>query len=279
MRTRNNLLGLLSLALSSKGGEGNATGWLYRKCFGMLLAIAFAPLQSFPADVQTASAPGALGGKLSTNLYAWRQQHDRDGIGKFYCGREIALVMGHEAADWLERPERNQEENTDLLVQSLELKRGMVIADIGAGTGYLSRRMAAKVAPEGKVIAQDIQPEMLTLLLTNAARVGITNIQTVLGTASDPKLAAAAVDMVIMVDVYHELEFPFEMMQAIRKGLKPNGKVVFVEFRGEDQNVPIKPLHKMTEAQLKKEMSLQQLKWLQTKEVLPWQHIVTFVKE
>lgn len=267
---------------SSKGADYSmVVGFCQRTALRFLLLCIFglAQLPVLSAEVPPLSTGTASAGRLATNLYTYRPAHDPDGTGKFYCGREIALVMGHEAASWLERPERNQEENTDLLVQSLPLKRGMVVADIGAGTGYLSRRMAAKVGAEGKVVAQDIQPEMLTLLLTNASRAGITNIETVLGTVSDPNLAANCLDLAILVDVYHELEFPFEMMQAIAKALKREGKVVFVEFRGEDENVPIKPLHKMTEIQLKKEMSRLQLKWLETKEVLPWQHIVTFVKE
>lgn len=214
-----------------------------------------------------------------TGLYEWRREHDPDGIGKFYQGREIAHVMGHEGAAWLERPEREQEEHGDKLVEELNLKPGMVVADIGAGTGYYSRRLARKVAPGGKVLAVDIQPEMLDLLGKNMRQEGITNVVPVLGSVSDPRLPAGVVDLVLMVDVYHEFEFPFEMMQAICKSLKPGGRVVFVEFRAEDPAVPIKPLHKMTEAQVRKEMAPLPVEWAQTISILPRQHIIEFIRD
>jgi SAM-dependent methyltransferase len=210
--------------------------------------------------------------------YEYRDQHDRDGIGKFYMGREISHVMGHQAADWLERPERNAEENTDLLVKSLPIKAGEVIADLGAGTGYFTRQLAEKVGPKGKVFAVDIQPEMITFLTNRMATLSISNVHAILGTITDPKLPPASVDWVLMVDVYHEFSHPCEMMQSICKSLKPAGKVIFVEFRGEDPDVPIKPLHKMTAAQLRKEMSVHPLDWRQTISVLPRQHIIIFQK-
>jgi SAM-dependent methyltransferase len=214
----------------------------------------------------------------STNRYEIRAAHDPDGIGKFYLGREIAHFMSHEGADWLERPERETEERPGKLVAQLDLHPGDVVGDIGAGTGYISRLLAQRVQPGGRVLAEDIQPEMLTLLTNTCSRLGITNIVPVLGTVADPRLPAASVDLVLMVDVYHELEFPYEMMTAICRALKPRGRVVFVEYRGEDPAVPIKPLHKMTEAQVKKEMSGMPLDWVQTINVLPRQHIVVFRK-
>ena len=220
----------------------------------------------FPAR---ASDPG-------TNRYELRAEHDPNGTGKFYLGREIALVMGHAGADWLERPERSQEEQTDLLVQALHVRPRAVIADIGAGTGYLSRRLARQTGPEGKVLAVDIQPEMLALLTNNMARYGISNVVPVLGTLTNPRLPANSTDLVVMVDVYHEFEYPYEMMQAIAGALKPGGQVAFVEYRREDPNVPIKLVHKMTEAQVRKEMSVQPLVWVRTLEVLPRQHIIIF---
>jgi ubiquinone/menaquinone biosynthesis C-methylase UbiE len=212
----------------------------------------------------------------TTNRYEFREQHDPDGIGKFYLGREIAHVMGHEAADWLERSDRNQEEHSEQLVEELGIEPGQAVADIGAGTGYFSRRLARKVGPGGKVFAEDIQPEMLELLTNKMAGLGILNVTPVLGTTTDPKLAARSVDLVLMVDVYHEFDFPYEMMEAICRSLKPGGRVVFVEFRAEDFKVPIKPLHKMSEAQVKKEMAVQPLEWVETKRKLPWQHIIVF---
>jgi precorrin-6B methylase 2 len=204
--------------------------------------------------------------------------HDPDGIGKFYLGREIAQVMGHEGADWLERPERATEEEPGKLIAQLGPKPGDVVADIGAGSGYMSRRLAAKILPNGKVLAVDLQPEMLQLLTNKMAALGITNVLPVLGTVSDPKLPAASVDLVLMVDVYHEFDFPYEMMAAICRSLKPSGRVIFVEYRAEDPEVPIKRLHKMTEAQVRKEMAGLPLRWVRTSEVLPRQHIIVFAK-
>jgi ubiquinone/menaquinone biosynthesis C-methylase UbiE len=186
--------------------------------------------------------------------------------------------MGHESADWLERPERDTEEHTEVLIEQLKLKPGEVVADIGAGTGYFSRRLARKVGAMGKVLAVDIQLEMLTLLTNRMAAIGITNVMAVLGTATDPKLPAASVDLVLMVDVYHEFDCPSEIMEAICRAVKAGGRVVFVEYRGEDPTVPIKPLHKMTERQVKREMSVLPVDWVQTIEVLPRQHIIIFRK-
>jgi len=215
---------------------------------------------------------------VGTNRYEFHQPHDPAGIGKFYMGREIAQVMGHESADWLERPERDTEEHSETLVEQLQIKPGEVVADIGAGTGYFSRRLARKVGATGRVLAVDIQPEMLGLLKNRMAAIGITNVVPVLGSATDPNLRPASVDLVLMVDVYHEFDFPFEIMEALCRSVKPGGHVVFVEYRGEDPAVPIKPLHKMTEAQVKREMSLLPLDWLKTIEILPRQHIIIFRK-
>jgi ubiquinone/menaquinone biosynthesis C-methylase UbiE len=210
--------------------------------------------------------------------YEFREPHDPNGIGKFYLGREIAHVMGHEAADWLERSERNAEEHTEQLVEHLKLAPGAVVADIGAGTGYYSRRLAKRVLPGGRVLAVDVQPEMLVLLTNKAAALGLTNVVPILGSVTNPNLPALSVDLVLLVDVYHEFDFPWEMMQAICQSLKPDGRVVFVEYRSEDPDVPIKLVHKMTEAQVRKEMSVQPLDWVQTINVLPWQHIIIFKK-
>jgi len=200
-----------------------------------------------------------------------------DGIGKVYMGREIAHVMGHQAADWLERPERENEERTDLLVDNMDLKPTDVVADIGAGSGVLSFRIAPKV-PQGRVIAEDIQQEMLDLVNKTAREKGVTNVQTSLGTVTDTKLPEGSVDVVLMVDSYHEFDHPREMMESIVKGLKPGGHVVDVEYRGEDPNVPIKPHHKMTEAQATKEMAAVGLKHVVTKGMLPRQHLMIFEK-
>lgn len=211
--------------------------------------------------------------------YERRAEHDPNGIGKFYMGREIAHVMGHQGADWLERPEREQEERPDLLVPALKLKAGEAVADIGAGTGYYTRRLAKAVGTNGIVYAVEIQREMLDILTNRLADDGIFNVRPVLGTVTDPRLPRATLDLILMVDVYHEFEHPFEMVEAICQALKPGGRMVFVEFRAEDPNVPIKRVHKMTEAQVRKEMSVHPLEWVETIGTLPWQHVVVFRKK
>jgi len=201
-----------------------------------------------------------------------------DGIAKRYMGREIAAVMGWQGASWLEREEREREERTDLLMVALALRPGMVVADIGAGTGYLSRRMAPTVMPGGKVWAVDVQPEMISLLQASAKSSGLTQIEARLSSVDDVKLPAASVDLAVMVDVYHELAYPYEVMASVLKALKPGGRVVFVEYKAEDPRVPIKPLHKMSEAQIKREAAVFPLEWERTVSTLPWQHVVVFRK-
>jgi len=257
-----------SVQLTSKAGRA------VRHKVGVLLlfsSLVVPVVRAADSQIPQTSAPASR--------YQVRQVHDPDGIGKFYMGREIAAVMGHQAADWLERPEREAEEEPALLVEQLHLKPGDVVADIGAGTGFMSRRLAAIVGGAGKVLAVDIQPEMLNLLTNKMASLGISNVVPVLGTVSDPKLPADSVDLVLMVDVYHEFDFPFEMMTAICRSLKSNGRVVFVEFRAEDPAVPIKPLHKMNQGQLRKEMAALPLGWSGNIEVLPRQHIIVFTKK
>ncbi len=201
-----------------------------------------------------------------------------DGIGKRYMGREIAAVMGWQGAAWLEREEREREERTDLLLAALALRPGMVVADIGAGTGYLSRRMAPTVMPGGKIWAVDVQPEMISLLQASAKSSGLTQIEPRLSSVDDVNLPAASVDLAVMVDVYHELAYPYEVMASVLKALKPGGRIVFVEYKAEDRRVPIKPLHKMSEAQIKREAAVFPLEWERTVSTLPWQHVVVFRK-
>lgn len=221
-------------------------------------ALAFALLCAAPAFAQYSEIP-----------------RSDDGIGKVYMGREIAHVMGHEGADWLERPERISEEQPDRVVDAMQLKPTDVVADIGAGTGYFSIRIARKV-PQGQVIGEDIQPEMIALMQENIAKAGLANIHPLLGTTEDPKLPAGAVDKVLLVDAYHEFDMPKEMMQGIVRGLKPDGQVVFVEYRGEDPAVPILPHHKMTVAQLSAEMAAVGLHLVRQYEELPWQHVLFY---
>jgi ubiquinone/menaquinone biosynthesis C-methylase UbiE len=212
--------------------------------------------------------------------YETRKEHDEYGIGKFYMGREIAKVMGHQGIGWLERPEREKEEEPAKLIELLKLKPGMVVADVGAGSGYHSFRMSPKVGEKGKVLAVDIQQEMLDAIKKRAKEKKITNVEPVLGTENDPKLPEGKVDLILLVDVYHEFSQPYEMTQAMVKALKPGGRLVFVEFRLEDPKVPILLVHKMNEKQVKKEMeAIPQLKWVSTNEDLPWQHVITFEKK
>lgn len=199
----------------------------------------------------------------------------RDGIGKFYMGREISHVMGHLGASWLERPTREREERTDKLISNLPLAPDSVVADIGAGTGYFSFPIAERV-PDGKVLAVDIQQEMLDMIESRMARGRVGNIETVLGSESDPGLAPGSVDLILLVDAYHEFSWPLEMGRAMAKALRPGGRLVLIEYRAEDPSVPIKPLHKMSVAQARKEMKALGLELEKNRRFLPQQHFMVF---
>jgi ubiquinone/menaquinone biosynthesis C-methylase UbiE len=216
--------------------------------------------------------------KVEKPEYVKMDRHDPNGIGISYMGREIAQVMGHLGAPWLDRPERYREEAPQVLIDALKLKPGMVVADIGAGSGYLTFPMAKRVAPNGKVIAEEIQNEMLDIIRRKMTRSGVKNIDLLLGTTEDPKLPPESVDLALMVDVYHEFDKPYEMISNMIKGMKKGGQIVFVEYRKEDPRVPIKEVHKMSEKQVKKEMSIFPLKWVRTDNSLPWQHVMFFEK-
>jgi len=213
----------------------------------------------------------------STTIYEQRVNHSPDGIGKFYMGREIAKVMGHTGAGWLERPSRELEEQPSKIVNALDLKPNEVVADIGAGTGYLTFRIAPLIA-KGKVLAVDIQPEMLDIIKASQQEKKITNVEPILATINNPNLPDASVDLALMVDAYHEFEYPYEVMQGIVKALKPGGRVVLVEYRGENPLIMIKRLHKMTQQQVRKEMNAVGLTWRETKNLLPQQHLMIFEK-
>ena len=213
-------------------------------------------------------------------LYEKRRDHDPNGIGIFYMDREIAHVMGHQAADWLERPEREEEERSDLMVEALKFHPGEVVADIGCGSGYISRKIAKKITPGGIVYGVDIQQEMLDLLAKRMAMFRIDNVKPVMGAETDPKVPAGSCDTMIMVDVYHEFDHPWEMTRNMIAGLKKGGRLVFVEYRKEDPNVPIKEVHKMSVEQVKKEMGIQpELEFVGSIETLPRQHIIIFKKK
>ena len=201
-----------------------------------------------------------------------------DGTGKYYMGREISYVMGHLAADWLERPEREREENVSQAIENMGIQPDERIADIGAGSGYYTFRMARK-APRGKVYAVDIQTEMLDLMQQRIERGGIDNVELVRGSDTDPRLEANSVDLVTMVDVYHELSHPRETMRAIVSALRPGGRFVLLEYRMEDPTVPIKRLHKLSEKQAVREMNAVGLRLRENVGNLPWQHCMIFVRE
>src|SRR5437764_9545802 len=222
-----------------------------RFSFGLLAGAFLAVPNCTTAQTTNSSA--------SFSRYATRENHDHDGIGKFYMGREIAQVMGHQAADWLERPERETEERPELALPALQIKPGDAVADIGAGSGYYTRRLAKLVGEKGVVYAVDIQQEMLDVLTNKMAELSIHNVKAVLGDVKDPKLPGTSVDVALLVDVYHEFDYPYEMIQGICAALKPGGRIAFIEFRGEDPKVPIKLLHKMSEAQVRKEMNVHPL--------------------
>ncbi len=200
------------------------------------------------------------------------------GTGKTFAGREIAQVMNWHGAAWLERAERQNEERPDLLLQLLPLKPGMVVADMGAGSGYYSRRIAPRLAPGGKVIAVDVQPEMITLLKKQIAEARVPNIDTLLATETECRLAPESIDLALFVDVYHELLYPIETIQCVKRALKAGGQIALVEYPAEDARAPIKSQHKMREAQIKKEAALLGLQWVRTISSLPWQHLVLLKK-
>lgn len=203
---------------------------------------------------------------------------DPNGIKKWYMGRQIAQVMTHYGIDWLERPEREMEENSTLLIKNLNLKAGMQVADIGAGSGYYSR-LISKYIGNGKVYAVDIEPEMVAFLQEKNKQEKISNITTVLCKEQTVSLPAESMDMMLLVDVYHEFSYPHEMALSMYKSLKPTGKLVLVEYRTEDDAAPIKPIHKMSEAQAVKELKAAGFKLEKNIKNLPWQHCMVFVKE
>ena len=246
-------------------------------------------LLSIAATIPAALAQEANGDDTKkADRYDYRDRHDPNGIGKFYLGREIAHVMGFgfngSGARWLERSSREREEKLTLMVESLNLKNGDVVADIGCGSGVISRLMARRVGNDGKIMAVDVQDEMLNRLKENLDKDGIENVIPVKGTQKSPNLEPESIDLAIMVDVYHEFEFPYEMLSAISTALKPGGRVCFVEYRKEEpgdyalaiQPVPIKEVHKMSIKQVIKEAVQDglNLQWSETVSVLPQQHMI-----
>lgn len=198
---------------------------------------------------------------------------------KFYLGREIAQTMHFAGAPWLTRESREREEECTTLLKALHLKPGQTVADLGCGNGFYTLKIASKVAPGGRVLAVDIQPEMLQLLNERARVEKIAGVEPVLGTLVDPKLPERKLDLVLCVDAYHEFSHPKQMLAAIRKSLAPSGRLVLVEFRAEDPKVPIKPLHKMSKAQVNKELTHNGFKLVEEFDKLPWQHVMFFERD
>ena len=217
------------------------------------------------------AAPVAVPAKYETRAAS------PDGIGKVWMGREISQVMGHPGIGWLERTDREKEEAPSKAIALLELAPDAILADIGAGSGYYSFRIARKL-PQGKVIAVDIQPEMLAFLKAESVKLGVKNVQPHLGAIDDVKLPPASIDAALMVDAYHEFDHPVEMLASLRSALKPKGRIYLLEYRAEDDNVPIKPHHKMTEAQARKEFEAAGFRFVVNKPDLPWQHLMIFEK-
>ena len=221
---------------------------------------------------------------LSLSLFSLGQDRyniktgDPNGINKWYMGRQIAQVMSHYGIDWLEREEREREENTSLLLKNLAVKPGMVIADIGAGSGYHSA-LLSKMVGSGKVFAVDVEPEMITYLNKRIKQEKLSRIVPVLSTEQKVSLPENTIDMMLLVDVYHEFSYPYEMALSMRAALKRSGKLVLVEFRSEDSTVPIKTIHKMSEAQAIKELKAAGFAFDKNIDNLPWQHCMVFTKQ
>jgi SAM-dependent methyltransferase len=214
---------------------------------------------------------------LAGALAASAQQSARTGAHPI-SGRPYANVMGFQGADWLDREERDIEEAPDAALDALGLTPGLVVADVGAGSGYMTIRMAQRVGPEGRVYASDIQPEMVALLEERLEDEKITNVTTVLGLVDDPKLPDGAIDLALLVDVYHEFSAPQAMLRGLRKALKPGGRLVLLEYRKEDPRIPILELHKMSVAQAKQEVEAEGFELTRVDERLPRQHILVFTK-
>lgn len=232
------------------------------------IIVMFLSLSLFQCEGQT---------KKENSRYTYKTE-SADGIGKFYMGREISRVMGYQGIQWLERPEREKEENTSQLIKNMDISPEDTIADIGAGSGYHVFKIAP-LAKNGLVYAVDIQDEMLNVIQEQKENRGSDNIEIVKGTEKNVNLPENSVDKILMVDVYHEFSFPVEMLSSMRKALRKDGKIFLVEYRGEDESIPIKKLHKMTEAQAEKEFNANGFVLKENFFILPWQHCMVFMKE
>lgn len=244
----------------------------WKSCTFLILLVAFT-LQAFQScKTQTSEAM-----QEGSDTYTY-EPGSVNGIGKWFMGREIAHVMGFQGMEWLNRPEREQEENVSRLLKNMNIQPTDVIADIGAGSGYHVFKMTPQV-PEGTVYAVDIQEEMLAEMRRIQQNTGITNLNLVKGTSQSVNLPENTIDKVLMVDVYHEFDFPLEMLESIAKAMKSDAKLYLIEYRGEDPGIPIKTIHKMTRVQAVKELNAAGFTLLENKSNLPWQHCMIFQKK
>ncbi len=245
----------------------------------MTLSNTLPALRVFALTLLTGTCTGSVfsdeSSKAGAAPHYTKKEPSRDGIGKVYMGREISNTVSVGAITWLERGDREAEEKASEVMKNLDLKPDAVVADIGAGSGYFSF-MIAPLVPKGKVISVDIQQGMLDFIEGRKKLKKISNVETLLGTFQDTRLPEKQVDLVIMVDAYHEFSFPREMMLSIFKGLKPGGRVILLEYRAEDPSIAIKPLHKMTVKQVRREMEAVGLEFVEVREFLPIQHFLIF---
>jgi SAM-dependent methyltransferase len=217
-----------------------------------------------------------LGGSLLAAVLATGLAAQQPGVHPI-SGRRYAPVMGYQGAPWLERGEREEEEAPDVALNALKIPKGASVADIGAGSGYITVRLASRVGPAGRVYANDVQPQMLNILARRLERANITNVTLIEGTLDDPRLPPASLDLALMVDVYHELSQPQAILRHLRGSLKPGGRLVLLEYRKEDPTVPIKPEHKMSVAEARMEVEAEGFTLSRVDEALPRQHILIFV--
>jgi ubiquinone/menaquinone biosynthesis C-methylase UbiE len=233
-------------------------------------------------DQKSESQPGARQDPAKASPKAKTDRNSKKRVRRdppgFYMGRPIAQVMSWEEFHWLFRETRIEEEQPEAMLDALNIPRGATVADVGAGAGYHSIRLARRVGNNGTVLASDIQPEMIRMLQDNARNAGVANIKSIRATQSDPRLPESRVDLILMVDVYHECSDPETVLHGLLKALKPRGRLVLVEFRAEDPDVPIRPEHKMTLDQVRREVEPQGFVFQQSLEFLPWQHIIIFEK-
>lgn len=241
--------------------------------------VALLPLGSCAQEADPGETPARVPEPLPTPNQAREVQPEIPPSPEIYLGRRIAQTMHYSGAPWLVRESRTREEGTRLLLENLGVVEGSTVCDVGCGNGFYTLPLAEMVGPEGRVIGVDIQPEMLEMLEARAAEAGAANVETVQGSIIDPRLEPGSIDLALLIDVYHEFSHPVQMLARLRESLAPDGRMVVLEFRAEDPEVPIKELHKMSKAQVLKEMSANGFRLEKEFDGLPWQHMMTFVAD